>query len=100
MQQYSLAQFVKQIERDSMSARQANLAVSPLTLNKATTHPASATTTDNDNTVMPSAASNSIISAIEKMQIHFDARLDRIEGMLLQHSMRLSRIESMQGKLN
>eukprot|EP00944_MAST-04C_sp_MAST-4C-sp1_P008457 g8457.t1 len=100
LQQYSLAQFVKQIERDSMSARQANLAVSPLTLNKATTHPASATTTDNDNTVMPSAASNSIISAIEKMQIHFDARLDRIEGMLLQHSMRLSRIESMQGKLN
>ena len=93
LQQYSLAQFVKQIERDSTSARQVNLAVSPLTSSKA------ATTTENDS-VMPSAASNSIITAIEKMQTHFDARLDRIEGMLLQHSMRLSRIESMQGKLN
>ena len=43
LQQYSLAQFVKQIERDSTSARQVNLAVSPLTSSKA------ATTTENDS---------------------------------------------------
>ena len=36
-----------------------------------------------------------ITRAIENMQAHFDARLDRIEGMLMQHSMRLNRIENM-----
>ena len=48
-----------------------------------------------DNNNNAPVGMGSILNAIEQMQAHFDARLDRIEGMLLQHSMRLSRIENM-----
>ena len=98
---YDLTEFVHKIiasEKAKIISEEIALNEQFGTTSSASTPPVLSVNDGNANNNKSNGAMNdlSIITrAIENMQAHFDARLDRIEGMLMQHSMRLNRIENM-----